>query len=161
MFKGIICLYICISIICRFFVFFHKNLTIYFVDVGQGDCTLIETPEHQIILIDGGGSEDEKKDTIGEKILVPFLLNKHIKKVDYIIISHFDSDHVGGILTVMEKIKVKNVIISKQGEDCANYRNFRRLVKEKKINVIYVEQGMKFNIEKDVNFDFLWPGRAR
>ena len=99
---------------------------IYFVDVGQGDCTLIETPEHQNILIDGGGSEDGKKDNVGEKIVVPFLLNKHIKKLDYIIISHFDSDHVGGILTVMEKIKVKNVIISKQGEDCDNYRKFRK-----------------------------------
>ena len=156
-FKIIICLYICMSIVFRAFVFFDRNLKIYFVDVGQGDCTLIETPEHQNILIDGGGSEDGKKDNVGEKIVVPFLLNKHIKKLDYIIISHFDSDHVGGILTVMEKIKVKNVIISKQGEDCDNYRKFRKLVKEKKINVIFVEKGKKINMGKDVYFEFLWP----
>ena len=70
----------------------NKKLTIYFVDVGQGDCSLIITPSGKKILIDGGGSE--KNDYVGEKVLVPYLLDRKAKKIDYIIISHFDSDHV-------------------------------------------------------------------
>ena len=157
--KYIVSIYLCVSVIISTYMHFKRDLVICFVDVGQGDCTLIKTPYNHFILIDGGGSENGKNDNVGEKIVVPFLLNKHIKKIDYIIISHFDSDHVGGILTVMEKIKVKNVIISKQGEDSANYRMFKKIVNRKGINVIIVEKGQRINIEKNVSFDILWPGR--
>ena len=59
--------------------------------LDNGDCTLIITPEHKTILIDGGGSENYD---IGKNILIPFLLNKGIMKIDYIILSHLDLDHV-------------------------------------------------------------------
>ena len=67
------------------------DLKIHFIDVGQGDSTLIVTPNDKTILIDGGGSETYD---VGENILVPYLLDRKIKKVDYVIISHFDQDHV-------------------------------------------------------------------
>ena len=69
-----------------------KNLKIYFIDVGQGDSCLIVTPKNKTILIDGGGSE-LKDFNIGEKTLLPYLLNRKISKIDYAIISHFDTDH--------------------------------------------------------------------
>lgn len=68
------------------------DLEIYFVDVGQGDCTLIVTPNNKKILIDGGGSRTYD---IGKNILIPYLLDRKILSLDYIIISHFDEDHVG------------------------------------------------------------------
>ena len=71
----------------------QKPLKIYFVDVGQGDCSLIVTPNNKKILIDGGGIESDSYD-IGKKVLIPYLLDRGIKKIDYIIISHFDTDHV-------------------------------------------------------------------
>ena len=69
-----------------------KDLKIYFIDVGQGDSTLIVTPKNKTILIDGGGSENYN---VGENILVPYLLDRKITRIDYVIISHFDTDHVG------------------------------------------------------------------
>lgn len=155
--KYVVVIYMCVSVITNIYIHFNRNLTIYFVDVGQGDCTLIMTPYNHSILIDGGGNENGKSDDVGEKIVVPFLLNKHVKKIDYIVISHFDSDHVGGILTVMKKFKVKNVIISRQGEDSANYRMFKEIVNRKGINVIIVEKGQRIDIEKDLFIDVLWP----
>ena len=71
--------------------FIPQNLKIYFIDVGQGDSTLIITPLNKKILIDGGGSENYD---IGENILLPYLLDRGIKHLDYIMISHFDTDHV-------------------------------------------------------------------
>lgn len=68
------------------------ELLINFVDVGQGDCTLIRTGGKNI-LIDGGGSSDSKYD-VGKRTLIPYLLDRKIKTLDYIIISHFDTDHV-------------------------------------------------------------------
>lgn len=61
------------------------------IDVGQGDSTLIKTPRGRTILLDGGGSENYN---VGENVLIPYLLNKKINKIDYLMISHFDTDHV-------------------------------------------------------------------
>lgn len=71
--------------------FTDSSLKIYMIDVGQGDSTLILTPKKKTILIDGGGLENYD---IGKNVLIPYLLNKKIKTIDYIIISHFDTDHV-------------------------------------------------------------------
>lgn len=68
------------------------KMKIYFVDVGQGDSTLIVTPNDKSILIDGGGSPTYD---VGKNTLIPYLLDRKIKKLDYIMISHFDQDHVG------------------------------------------------------------------
>lgn len=70
-----------------------NELKVFFIDVGQGDSTLIITPNNKKILIDGGGSEFGSFD-VGEKTLLPYLLSRKIKNIDYVIISHFDSDHV-------------------------------------------------------------------
>lgn len=69
-----------------------KNLKIYFVDVGQGDSTFIVTPYNQTILIDGGGGS--KDYNVGKNTLLPYILDRGYSSIDFIIISHFDDDHV-------------------------------------------------------------------
>lgn len=82
----------------------EHNLQIYMIDVGQGDSTLIITPNNKTILIDGGGNENY--DT-GTNILIPYLLNKQIKTIDYVMISHFDTDHVRRNTNFNRKIRSK------------------------------------------------------
>lgn len=86
----VIIIFIIVLVVLKFI---PKNLKIFFVDVGQGDCTLIVTPKNKKILIDGGGSSNKDFD-IGKKTLIPYLLDRRINKIDYIIISHFDNDHI-------------------------------------------------------------------
>jgi competence protein ComEC len=89
--KFLLAILITIIVIAFFaFNFFGKSLKINFLDVGQGDCTLIETPENQVILIDGGNN---KSYDYGEKVLMPYLLKHGITKIDYMFFSHMDSDH--------------------------------------------------------------------
>ena len=114
-----------------------SKLKIYFIDVGQGDSTLIITESNKKILIDGGGSENSNYD-IGKNILVPYLLDRKIKYIDYMIFTHFDSDHCKGLFTVINTLKVKNAIISKQGKDSENYQTFLNLANKKNINIITV-----------------------
>lgn len=87
-------------------------------------------------------------------------------KVEYIIqqnmpyifwTSMVETDHVGGILTVMQKLKVKKAIIARQFENSNNYKKFIKLAQEKKIKVIVVEAGDVINIEKDIKLKVLWP----
>ena len=105
-------------------------------------------------MIDGGGSQTYD---IGENTLVPYLLDRKIKKIDYMIISHFDYDHVNGLLTVLEKLEVSKIIIGKQGEENEQYKQFKKLVNQKNVTVLNVKKGDVVNIEKDIKFNVLFP----
>ena len=147
---------IVISLVFTIVKNYNRNFEIHFIDVGQGDSTLSITKQNTKILIDGGGSEIGDYD-VGEKVLVPYLLDRGIKNIDYIIISHFDEDHCGGLVAVIEKLKVKNVIIAKQFKYSSNYEKFIELTQNKKIKLIDVEAGSRINIDTDVYIDVIWP----
>ena len=152
--KIIICLLIVLILINFIIYIFPQKLRIFFIDVGQWDSTLIITPDKKTVLIDGGGSDSFD---VGEKVLLPYLLDRRILKVDYVLISHFDTDHCGGILTIMEKVKVKNIIISEQAEHSENYERFKKLMIHKKIRLIEVKKGDKIKIGRYSEFKILFP----
>lgn len=152
--KIIICLLIVLILINFIIYIFPQKLRIFFIDVGQGDSTLIITPDKKTVLIDGGGSDSFD---VGEKVLLPYLLDRRILKIDYVLISHFDTDHCGGILTIMEKVKVKNIIISEQAENSENYERFKKLMINKKIRLIEVKKGDKIKIGRYSEFKILFP----
>lgn len=152
--KIIICLLIVLILINFIIYIFPQKLRIFFIDVGQGDSTLIITPDKKTVLIDGGGSDSFD---VGEKVLLPYLLDRRILKVDYVLISHFDTDHCGGILTIMEKVKVKNIIISEQAEHSENYERFKKLMIHKKIRLIEVKKGDKIKIGRYSEFKIFFP----
>ena len=134
---------------------FSKNLKIHFLDVGQGDCCFIITPNHKTILIDGGGSSSNTFD-VGKDTVIPYLLDKGYTKIDYIFISHFDQDHVGGILSLLQELKVGQIFISKQEEKSENYEKFLKLANENELKVHEVKKGDKITIG-EVTFHVLWP----
>ena len=82
----------------------HFNWQICFLDVGQGDCCLIITPERDCVLIDGGLPGQ------GYRTILPALNYFGITKIDYAIISHLDSDHYGGIVDLLELRRIKQII---------------------------------------------------
>ena len=88
---------------------------------------------------------------------MPYLLDRKVSTIDYIIISHFDTDHVQGILYVMQNMKVKNVIIAKQPETSVNFQEFVKIASEKKIKINLVEKNSKITIENNLYFQVLWP----
>ena len=71
----------------------------------NGDCIVITTPSRKNIVIDTGEEEN---------VVTKYLLDRKIKNIDYLMISHFDSDHCKNSLEIMKRLKVKNVIIAKQ-----------------------------------------------
>lgn len=136
----------------------EKKLKLYFVDVGQGDCTYLKTPSEKNILIDGGGNRDKEKYDVGKKVLFPYLLDRRVKKLDYIIVSHFDADHAQGLEAVIQNIKVKNIIVCKQASNSALYQEIIKLCKKKNVNIITVKRGQNIKIDKYVYFEILHPG---
>lgn len=132
------------------------DLEIHFLDVGQGDSMLVITPQKKTFLVDGGGSKSSSFD-VGEQTLVPYLLNKGITTIDYMMPSHFDEDHVQGLFAVLDKLTVKKVILTEQKVNSENYQKFIELIRQKKTQVIWIKQGDKLFLDKEITLDILWP----
>ena len=147
--KIITIIFLIILLLTRLIRIVNPTLKIYFIDVGQGDSTLVITPKNKKILIDGGDGKN--------KILLPYLLDRGINKIDYIIISHFDSDHCNGLIEVLEKAKVKKVVISKQSEKSEEYINILEIIKQKNIEIEVVKTQDRITIEKDLYINILNP----
>ncbi len=81
------------------------KLYVTFIDVDQGDATLIKTPQGETILVDGG------EYNIYETHLEPYLIENGIQSVDYAVATHYHSDHMGGIYELVEAGGAKNLII--------------------------------------------------
>lgn len=143
----------------KLFSLFNPNMYINFIDVGQGDSTLIITSGNKRILIDGGGSENSDYD-VGKNVLVPYLLDRKITVIDYMFISHFDSDHCEGLFTVMESLHVKNAVISRQGKVSENYEYFTKEAQRNHINVICVQAGDRLKIDNHTYIDIVWPSES-
>ena len=127
----------------------QSNLKIYFIDVGQGDSTLIITPNNKKILIDCGEGNTS--------VLLDYLLDRRIKTIDYVIISHFDSDHCNGLIDIVKNLNVKNIIISKQAYMSNEYINIAKIINKKRINVIHVKQGDSLKIDKHIKINIIYP----
>ncbi|MGN7478923.1 excalibur calcium-binding domain-containing protein [Solibacillus silvestris] len=109
-----------------------KQLVVQFIDVGQGDSILIQSPKGENILVDGGPRKAGKG-------LVDYLKSLGIKKLDYVIATHPDADHVGGLVSVLNSISVKNFVNSGKAHTTETYNQVLTLVKNKKIKYIEPE----------------------
>ena len=80
----------------------NSNFMVSYLDVGQGNCSVIRFPDDKIMVIDGGSLDN------GQKI-INYLESMSIDKIDYMIATHSDSDHIGGLITLLDNFEVKNI----------------------------------------------------
>ena len=96
-------------------IFLDANWYIYYFDVGQGDCALlISARQREVIMIDTGGlkSYDEASSYYVSDKIITFLHSRGIKKIDKVLLSHGDYDHMGDALNIIQKVKVTEVIFN-------------------------------------------------
>ncbi|SDD32751.1 Metal-dependent hydrolase, beta-lactamase superfamily II [Terribacillus halophilus] len=124
------------------------NLQVHFLDVGQGDSMLIQTPSHYNILVDGGDRE------AGEKV-VSALSAKGVEKIDLVVATHPDIDHIGGLLPVLEKLEVKQVLDSGKLYTTRTYQRYTELLSEKKIPVTIAKEGHYLSIDPLISLQVL------
>lgn len=86
-------------------------LTAYFLDVGQGDCSVVVTPEQRVVVIDTGGLRN--LDT-GYRAVAPFLRSLGYSSIDVLLLSHYDFDHVGGAPSLLRQLQVKKLLLPRE-----------------------------------------------
>ncbi len=134
-------------------IFYPQNddfLKVYFLDVGQGDSILIQTKNNKKILIDGGK----------DKFVLEGLsrnLKSFDKKIDYIIGTHSDNDHIGGLLSVVANYDIGNVIVNPPADpEDKDYTKLIKALQDK--NIPFHEAYSGDSIELDgLKILFLWP----
>ena len=110
----------------------EDHLRITAIDVGQGSATLVRFPHGKRMLIDGGGSYEESFD-IGRYVVAPFLWHERIRRIDVMVMTHVHPDHLGGLVFVLRNFDVREVWMSGQTADSELYREFMRVMSERRI----------------------------
>ncbi len=123
-------------------LFMNKNnLTISFVNVGQGDGAVLSIPFNETIIIDGGGSTEKDGYDYGEKVFLPYLRREGYTNIDLAIVSHYHSDHTRGIIAAMKYLNVKEVLIP----DCMENNEYRleieKIARDKNIKITKLDAG--------------------
>jgi competence protein ComEC len=104
----------------------EDHLVVRVLDVGQGDGILISFPKGKNILVDGGIAGYGQD--AGERVVLPVLRHLGIRKLDAVIASHPHADHVGGLVTVLDRVEVLNYLDSGQYYHTSTARRIRQLI---------------------------------
>lgn len=118
----------------------NKELDVYFIDVGQGDAIFIEAPNGKTMLIDGG------KKSAGQRV-VDFISAKGYTKIDFVVATHPDADHIGGLQQVLETFEVKHFIDSGKVHTTETYYRLLQTIDEQQIDFIVPKRGDKIDLD--------------
>lgn len=117
-----------------------KELKVHFLDVGQGDSILIQAPNGKNMLVDGGSKGTGSK-------VVSFLKAKGVKKIDYVVATHPDEDHIGGLIAVLNAFPVTNFIDSGKAHSSQTYYSMLKLIDKKNIKFTIPKVGGKIALD--------------
>ena len=115
----------------------NEDFNVLFMYVGQADSTLIKY-KNKTMLIDAGNNEDGKN-------IVKFLKDKGISKLDYIVGTHYDEDHIGGLDDIIENFDIGKFYLSNGGELGPNYYNLEKAAKKKNLAITIPKVGDKID----------------
>ena len=128
-------------------------LTVYFIDVGQGDCILVNVNGYNL-LIDSGPSSARKS-------LLGYLDKLSISKFDYVIATHPHEDHIGGMDEVLENFDVKSFYAPKVAHTTKTYENMLKAVKNEGLKIQQIKEGTKIDLGKDTEVQVYSPVKSQ
>ena len=137
--------------------FGRTDFRVTVLDVGQGSANLLQFPGGYTALVDGGGFSDNRSFDVGQNIVAPLLWRNKIKTVDLVVLSHANSDHLNGLLYILEHFTVREVWDNGQIVPTAGCRQWHRLIAEKGIYHPDFRQIARHQVRAGVRLDILSP----
>jgi competence protein ComEC len=134
---------------------------ITFLDVGQGDCAVVEAKSGQVIVIDGGGRDVREREAsfdAGKQVVVPFLKFRGINQIDTLVMTHGDLDHIGGVKSIVERIPVKRVVRNPSPIQSPMEREVMTAIRRRGIPVQVPRLHRWERLGEGVNWQFYHPG---
>ncbi|MEA1963248.1 MAG: MBL fold metallo-hydrolase [Patescibacteria group bacterium] len=128
----------------------ENKLEIAFLDVGQGDASLIKTPFGQNILIDGGADYKVIEELEKE-------LQWWDRTIDLMVLTHPHNDHVAGLIFVLERYDVKKILYTGVVHGAPAYLEWLKIIKAKNIPLIIIDHPQKIIFGNDCFLDVIYP----
>lgn len=138
----------------NFFQVSNHNLRLHFIDVGQGDSSLIITPKGKTILIDAGDEAHAKK-------VLSYVREQGIEKLDLVVATHPDADHIGGMDKVIKNFDIDVFAMPDVSAKTNQYKQIQRELKAKKMKATRLYQGDEVQIDDDIDFEILSPVKGK
>ena len=136
----------------------HPALRLDFLAVGQGDATLIRTPRGRAFLVDGGdGGTREQAAKSGHRTVLDQLARLRVTHLDGVVISHFHNDHFGGIVKVLDTLRVDRVWDSGAAVTSPQFQEFADLLKRRRVPRLRVRAGERLDWGEELDVQVLHP----
>ena len=126
------------------------QLRVHFLDVGQGDCILIQTADGRNVLIDAG--DVDTADAVAD-----YLLKNGVHRIDLLVITHPHSDHIGGLPRILERFGVSAVLDPGLPHGSQVYREVLSTIESRRIVYKRAAQGERMGVGSDLTMEVLWP----
>lgn len=127
----------------------NTNVTIKFIDVGQGEAILIALPE-KTMLIDAGPTGSAPK-------ITQVLHELGREKIDYLVATHPDEDHIGGMADVISSTQIGTIYAPNKTNNTATYRKFLTAIQNNNLQITLAEAGTIIDQSNDYKIEILWP----
>jgi competence protein ComEC len=138
-----------------------RDLVITFLSVGQGESILVEFPKGKRMLVDGGMARKGYQDA-GRNVVLPFLGHRRVCCLDYMVVSHGQADHYGGLYSIAEELKPDELWMSPEvGCEAEGYRDLLDLCREERIRMRRLCRGMGTLSVSGVEVEVLNPSCDR
>ncbi len=126
------------------------EISVHFLDVGQGDCEFVQLPNGETILIDGGES------VMGDRV-VENISAIGYDEITYLVATHPHSDHIGGLCAVLDAFEVQNVYMPDASSESDYYGNFLQTVYDENCKVLRAKSGVSIIDSEDLSVYFIAP----
>lgn len=129
----------------------RKEMKVHFLDVGQGDSIFIQSPNGKNLLVDGSTKQAGKE-------VVDYLRKQGVEKLDYVVATHPDADHIGGLISVLNSISIKHFVDSGKAHTSQTYEEMLQLILDKDIPFIVPNVGDNISLDDELDIKVLNVG---
>lgn len=148
---------LCILFAASFIPIGQNKAEIIVFSVGNADSILIKSPKSQYFLIDSGKLPYQEQKSQAKNIIIKYLYDKGVMKLNSYIITHFDADHAGGSIDIFKNLKVEKIYMSEVYEDTQLTNNIKTYLKENNIKSIDIENIQTIYEETDFKLTLIKP----
>ncbi|WP_028319876.1 DNA internalization-related competence protein ComEC/Rec2 [Desulfatiglans anilini] len=139
-------------------VYLNEDMRVTFLDVGQGNAALVEFPGGKKMLVDGGGFSGGTFD-VGRMVVAPFLWQAKIRQLDYLVLSHPEADHMGGLPFIAASFSPSEFWYNGDTADNDLYRRLALTLEEERIFPRLPPAGPDATMINGVRVEVLQPGK--
>jgi competence protein ComEC len=130
----------------------ENNLVTHFIDVGQGDCILIQV-NNKNLLIDGGTSDSRKN-------IIRYLKNNNITNLDYVVATHPHDDHIGAMSSIIKSFKVNEFYAPKVTSSIQSFEDMIRALKNKNLKIKVAKPNITLDLGPNTSCIMLSPNKT-